>query len=71
MCCSLSFGADETIVNTSKERTAMKKLMTLMLGLAFLTGTVAIAQEKDETKKETKKKKSSKKKSEKAPEEKK
>lgn len=37
----------------------MKKLMTLMLGLAFLTGTVAtaFAQEKQEpTKKEQKKK---------------
>jgi hypothetical protein len=43
----------------------MKKLMTLMIGLAFLTGTVAtaFAQEKQEpTKKEEKKKKKGKKK---------
>ena len=46
----------------------MKKLMTLMLGLAFLTGTVAtaFAQEpapKSDTEKKTKKSKKSKKKS--------
>jgi Ni/Co efflux regulator RcnB len=41
----------------------MKKLLTLMLGLAFLAGTYAIAQEAPkEEKQTTKKKKSSKKK---------
>jgi hypothetical protein len=40
----------------------MKKLMTLMLGLAFLTGTVAIAQENKEAPKTEKKKKGGKKK---------
>ena len=42
----------------------MKKLMTLMLGLAFVTGTVALAQDtmkKDDTT-TTKKKKAAKKK---------
>jgi hypothetical protein len=43
----------------------MKKLMTLMLGLAFLTGTVAVAQAKTETKKTAKKKAGKKKKAEK------
>jgi hypothetical protein len=40
-----------------RRRTAMKKLMTLMLGLAFLTGTVATAQEKGADTKSAKKKK--------------
>ena len=34
----------------------MKKLMTLMLGLAFLTTTVVVAQSTDTTAKSTKKK---------------
>ncbi len=44
----------------------MKKLMTLMLGLSFLAGTVAFAQEapKEPTKKEGKKKGGKKKKEE-------
>jgi topoisomerase IA-like protein len=51
-------GADEKIVNIQR-RTVMKKLMTLMLGLAFLTGGVALAQ--DTTKDTTKTTKSTKK----------
>jgi hypothetical protein len=62
---------DENIVQRFKRRNAMKKLMTLMLGLAFLTGTVAIAQENKEAPKTEKKKKGGKKKAEKKTEEKK
>jgi ribosomal protein L12E/L44/L45/RPP1/RPP2 len=40
----------------------MKKLMTLMLGLAFVMGTVAVAQESQPAPSKTEKKKSSKKK---------
>lgn len=44
----------------------MKKIMTLMLGLALVTGAVSFAQEKDTTKSTGKKKgKSSKKKTDK------
>lgn len=39
----------------------MKKIMSLMLGLALVTGVVAFGQEKDTTKSTTKKKKASKK----------
>ena len=50
----------------------MKKLMMIMLGLAFLTGTVAVAQDqKEEPKKESKKKKAPKKAKEPKQEEKK
>ena len=35
----------------------MKKIMSLMLGLALVTGVVAFAQEKDTTKSSTSKKK--------------
>ena len=43
----------------------MKKLMTLMLGLAFLTTTVAVSFAQDTTKKEEKKSKKGKKSSKK------
>jgi hypothetical protein len=52
----------------------MKKLMSLMVGLAFVLGTVSFAQEapkKDEATKTEKKKASKKKKAEKKTEEKK
>jgi hypothetical protein len=45
----------------------MKKLMTGLLALAFLTGTVAVAQEKKDDKKAAKKKTSKKKKNVEAP----
>jgi hypothetical protein len=51
--------------NRIRRRTAMKKLMTLMLGLAFLTGTVATAQEKAANTKSAKKKAAAKKKTQK------
>ncbi len=41
----------------------MKKLMTLMLALSFLTATVAVSFAQDTTKSDTSKKKSKKKKS--------
>jgi hypothetical protein len=48
--------ADENIV-PNQRRTAMKKLMTLMLGLAFLTATVGVtfAQDQPPKKEEPKK----------------
>ncbi|MCL5742950.1 MAG: hypothetical protein M1541_03340 [Acidobacteria bacterium] len=42
----------------------MKKLMTLMLGLSFLAGTVTVFAQDQPTKKEGKKKKGKKKKTE-------
>ncbi|HUB35112.1 MAG TPA: hypothetical protein VMA31_18880 [Bryobacteraceae bacterium] len=42
----------------------MKKLMTLMLGLSFLAGTVGVCFAQDQPKQETPKKKGKKKKSE-------
>ena len=48
--------ADDKIVEIQR-RTAMKKLMTLMLGLAFLTTTVAVSFAQDTPKKEEKEEK--------------
>ena len=53
--------ADDKIVPIQR-RTAMKKLMTLMLGLAFLSTTVAVTFAQEKTEQTTTKKKSSKKK---------
>jgi hypothetical protein len=52
---------DDKIVLIQR-RTLMKKLMTLMLGLAFLTTTIAVAYGQDTATKTEKKKKSGKKK---------
>ena len=56
--------ADDDLVHIQR-RSAMKRLMTLMLGLAFLTTTVVVAYGQDTTSTTQKKKKSSKKKTEK------
>jgi preprotein translocase subunit SecG len=63
--------ADENIVNERGRITAMKKLMTLMLGLAFAITTVAVAQEKTDAPKTEKKKKAPKKKKDEKKDEKK
>jgi hypothetical protein len=52
---------DEQFV-ASQRRNAMKKLMTLMLALSFLSATVAVTFAQDDTKKDTTKKKKGKKK---------
>jgi preprotein translocase subunit SecG len=56
-------GPDDKIVHIQR-RTAMKRLMTLMLGLAFLTTTVVVAYGQDTSTSTAKKKKSGKKKAE-------
>jgi len=48
--------ADDSKFVVIQRRNGMKKLMTLMLGLAFLTGTVSVAFSQDAPKKESKKK---------------
>jgi hypothetical protein len=52
---------DDKIVHFQR-RTAMKRLMTLMLGLAFLTATVAVYAQDTTSTATSKKKKSGKKK---------
>jgi len=66
MCGSLSYPKTRQSSHPKREAQKMKKLMTLMLGMTFLFGTVSMfAQEKKEdTKKETKKKGGKKKKEE-------
>ena len=45
-------------LNHKEEKIAMKKLMTLMLGLALVTGTVAVSFAQDTKSDDTSKKKS-------------
>jgi hypothetical protein len=58
---------DVTVVFPKRERDAMKKLMTLMLGMALAFGTVAVTFAQDAPKKEEGKKKKGKKKKEEPP----